>query len=165
MKTAIKCGIAVGIGSFLWILVEYRLGFRTRDFDRHLITSLFSVIVLIGGIIAAINVNKRQLGSKYGFKQGVGTGLLVSLVAGVIMVFGQYTYLGFIDKNYTRRAQAWSAYIQVLDGQTIEEARTNTDDGAWKYNIHVRALGQIPMFLVQGLIISAIAAPIITRKK
>lgn len=165
MKTAVKYGVLVGIGSFFWIMLEYWLGYRTGRFNVHLTTSLFSWIVLLGGIVALVYGERTRRGREYSFKKAWYASLVLSLVAGVIMVFGQYLYLGVIDKNYLRRAQTWGTYIQVVDGVDLEEAKANTADGAWRRNMHVRALGQIPQYLLWGGIFGAGASAVITRKR
>lgn len=165
MKLIVRCGILVGLGSFAWILAEYFVGFRTTDFSTHLTTSLFTIAVLIVGIVLAVYYRRSQLGNRFSFRSGFMTGLGISLVAGLVMVFGQYIYLGVIDPGYLERAQDWSAYIQVLNGQTVEQASASTADNAWKYNIHVRALGQVPYFLIQGVVVSAIVSPLAVKRK
>lgn len=165
MKLVLKYGGLVAVGSFAWLLMEYFLGYRTAKFDVHLVTSLFSVVVLLTGVILAIRARKGQLGTAFRFRYGFVTGLGVSLVAGFLMLFGQYIYFGIIDPDYADRAKAWGTYVLVLDGQSLEEAKASTEEGAWKHNIHVRAFGQIPLFLVQGAIISAITSAVVARKR
>jgi len=165
MKLVSKYGALVALGSLAWILAEYLLGFRTSDFGTHLVTSLFSVVVLILGILFAMRYRKQQLGSRFTFKTGFVTGLSVSLVAGVLMVVGQYVYLGVLDRDYLDRAAAWGAYVQVLDGKDLADGRASIDENAWKYNMNVRALGQIPYFLAQGAVVSSIAAIVMVKKK
>lgn len=165
MKTAVRYGIFVGLASFLWIMAEYWLGFRTTDFGTHLITSLFSIIILIAGILVALYAQKASQKGKYTFSNGFLTGIGVAFIAGLIMVAGQYLYIGVIDTDYPERAKSWSTYVQVLDGVPPEEARANTAYGAWKHNIHSIAWRQVPLFLVQGAIISIGASALVMRKK
>lgn len=165
MKLSMKYGLLVGLGSFAWLLAEYFLGYRTTKFDIHLTTSLFAVIILIVGIVLAVAARRAQQGKAFRFKDGLITGLGVSLVAGIIMVAGQYVYLGVIDKGYANRAKAWSTYILVLDGDSLETAKAKTADGAWKQNIHAKALSQIPLFLVQGAIISTVVSAVTIRRR
>jgi len=164
MKTAVKYGLIIGLLSFAWLMAEYFLGFRTDNFGTHLTTAPFVVGALVVAIVGAIYTTKNERGSGYGFKQGFITGVVVAVIAGAVMTVGQYVYY-FVDPDYANRAKAWSTYVQVLDGTPLEEAKANTQDGAWKHNTNVKALGQIPLFLLQGALISVVASPIVTRKK
>lgn len=165
MKLAIKYGVLVGLGSFAWIMAEYFLGFRTTHFGTHLTTSLFAVVVLALGVALAIGYRRQQLGSRFTFGSGFWTGLGVSLVAGLVMVAGQYLYLQVVDPTYLDRAEAWSTYVQVLDGTPFETAKANTANDSWKYNANVRAFGQVPYFLVQGAVVSGIISLVATKKR
>lgn len=165
MKLSLKYGVLVGLGSFAWLLAEYFLGYRTNDFGIHLTTSLLSVVILIAGIILAINYRRRQLKNRFSFGSGFMTGLGVSLVAGLVMVVGQTIYLKAVDPDYLKRAQAWSTYVQVIDDTPLQTAQSNTADDDWKYNADVRIFGQIPYFLVQGAVISAVVSLIAVKKK
>jgi hypothetical protein len=165
MKLAVRCGIAVGLGSFLWLLAEYWLGFRTDNFGQHIQTAPFAAVVLIAGIMTAVYLNRLHEGREYRFKDGFMTGMWVSLIAGIVMFFGAYIYYGIIDTEFQARAKNWSTFVQVQGGASFQEASTNSEQGAWKHNTHVRAFSQLPLFLIEGAIISAVASAIITRKK
>lgn len=165
MKIAVKCGLAVGFGSFLWMLFEYWLGFRTTNFGQHLITAPFAVVVLIAGVSLAIYLSQLRTSRPYTFKDGFKTGMVVSAVAAVVMFFGAYLYYGVIDRNFQQRAENWAVYVETTAGTPVDQAKQDAASGAWKHNMHVRALSQIPLFLVEGAVVSAIASAVATRKK
>lgn len=165
MKVAVRCGVVVGLGSFLWLLCEYWFGFRTTNFGQHIVTSPFSVIVLIAGIAAAIYLTRMRAGSSYQFVDGFKTGMVVAAVAGVLMLVGSYVYYGLIDREFQQRAHDWAAYVEVKSGTSLEQATADADKGAWKHNMHVRAWSQVPLFLVEGAVVSTVTSAVMTRKK
>lgn len=168
MKLSIKYGSLIAAGSFLWLVCEYLMGFRTTNFNVHIITWIIVPLVLSAlGLVLAIRERKTQLGPAFHFKQGFITGLAVSFIAGLLMVFGQYIYLRVIDTGYIDRAKSWSSYIEAIDGISMEESDRSSarESKSLEYNLLSRSMSELLHFLVQGAVVSSVISAVIIRKK
>jgi hypothetical protein len=107
---AFKWGIILGLVSFVWFII---LAITEQQSNAAL--SMIGFIFLIGGIILAMREYKSLRNSFLSFKQGLGLGVLTTLVSSIVSGILTFVYMSFIDTTYMER---------VIEAQRAEMSKT-----------------------------------------
>lgn len=90
-KSEIRTGILLGVCLFLWLLLEFFLGFHTTRIDYHPFVTWLSIVIPVAGIYWSMKVKRdRDYAGKISFVQALKTGLAVTVtmsLLGPIMIF------------------------------------------------------------------------------
>lgn len=95
---SITYSLIVGATSFLFFLV---MVFTDQSNNQSL--AMISYLILIVFIILAMNRYKSENGGILSFKNGVLSGLLISLLSQLIYTVSYYLYTTFIDSELSQR--------------------------------------------------------------
>ena len=122
MQTAMKWGVYGGVALIIFDLVLYVLGMKTADGSNPV--QYLSFIVFIAFVVMGIKAYADTNGyMSYG--QGLGTGLLTSLIAGVLLAIYSYLFMTVIAPDFMDGAieavrDQWEA--QGMSDEQIEQA-------------------------------------------
>ena len=160
MQTAMKWGVYGGVASIIFDLVLYVLGMKTVDGSN--LVQYLSVIVFIAFVVMGIKAYVDTNGyMSYG--QGLATGLLTSLIAGVIIAIYSYLFMTVIAPDFMDGAMdavkdQWEA--QGMSDEQMEQAEGFTEMFMSPGIIAIMSIFSNGLI---GLIISLIASAVLKR--
>lgn len=158
MQVALKWGLYGGMALIIFDLILYVLGMKTADGSNPIqyLGFILFIVLLVMGIKAYRDTNGTM---SYG--QGLGTGVLTSLVTGVILAV--YTYLfvtliapDFLDGALDAIRDQWEA--QGMDDEQMEAAEGMV---GMFMSPGMMAISSILSYGFIGLIISLIASAVL----
>ena len=105
MKPELKYGLLCGTGLCLWISLEYLLGFHTTRPDLGVYTGLLSNLIPLTVLFLLLRKKRAALfDGRLSLGAGIGTGLLTSFVAGLIVYCFLTGYTNFINPHWIDQA-------------------------------------------------------------
>jgi hypothetical protein len=146
-KVEIKYGIIFAAVGFVWIVLEYILGFQTRFKDYHpVVSSLIffpSVYIMVRGMLA----KRKEMGGKMGFGEAFQSGFFITLVVAVLSPLSNWIFFTFINPGFFNDFIA----LSVEHGLSAEEASAEFN---LKSYIIKSFIGAIVMGTLSSLIIA-----------
>ncbi|PUZ24950.1 hypothetical protein DCC81_11575 [Chitinophaga parva] len=166
MKSFVKYGLGTGIVSGLWSLITFKVIGWLNDVAFHgslpaanvrSIGGLFSIVILVLGIVWAIREVRRLNGGQLSYGQAVRTGVLVTcVVAGIVGAF-TLLYCTVINPGFTD--------FMVADAERTLRAAGKTPDQIAPELVSVRkqfSIGaQVGQALIGQVVVGSIAALIL----
>lgn len=105
MKPELKYGLLCGAGVCLWITLEYLLGFHTTRPDIGVYTGLLSNLIPLTVLFLLLRKKRAALfDGRLSLGAGIGTGLLTSFVAGLLVYCFLACYSNFINPHWIDQA-------------------------------------------------------------
>lgn len=159
MKTILNTGLVLGVLVVLWQLV---MGYTGWYKDPMLLNLFFVVIPIQVGVLWWGLRKTAAEGRRYGGQ--LVAGLLMSLIAGVLIVGGSYLFTTVLFPNYF--AELASIYEQQLraGGQAEAQVQAALAEYAKVNNANVSAMGGFVGTAVTGLVVSSILAAFVRAK-
>ena len=158
MNVPIRAGILLGVLCVVWTFV---MGFTGWYKDPVMMNAFFLVIVFeIAVIIWAL----RKTCATAAYGRQVANGLVVSVVAGVLIVCGSLLFTTVAFPDYFKELEA--AQVAMLKAQGLSDGDISTQvaaQAAMQTPI-MNALSGFIGTVVTGLIVSAIAGAFLRRK-
>jgi len=144
-KTEIKWGVIFVLATLLWNLLERLLGFHSDKIDQHAtVTNFFMIPAIVIYVLALRDKRNNDLGGKMTYKQGLITGLIVTLVVTILTPLSQYMAVEVISPDYFSNIIEHSV---ATGEQTLEEAQ---------------AFFNLQSYMVQSIIFAPIAGILTT---
>ena len=144
-KTEIKWGVIFVLATLLWNLLERLLGFHSDKIDQHqTVTTFFMIPAIVIYVLALRDKRNNDLGGKMTYKQGLITGLIVTLVVTILTPLSQYMAVEVISPDYFSNIIEHSV---ATGEQTLEEAQ---------------AFFNLQSYMVQSIIFAPIAGILTT---
>lgn len=117
-RTEIKYGLIFTAMGFIWLLLEFLLGFQSTYKDYHSFVSnlIFfpSVFIMVKGMLA----KRKELGGQLGFGAAFQTGFFITLVVALLSPLTNWIFFTLINPVYFREFAA----LAVEHGKTAEQA-------------------------------------------
>jgi len=144
-KTEIKWGVIFVLATLLWNLLERLLCFHSDKIDQHqTVTTFFMIPAIVIYVLALRDKRNNDLGGKMTYKQGLITGLIVTLVVTILTPLSQYMAVEVISPDYFSNIIEHSV---ATGEQTLEEAQ---------------AFFNLQSYMVQSIIFAPIAGILTT---
>lgn len=115
-SVAIKYGLILGIISIAFFLIGVVTGNPNATLYRWL-----GVIITVALVVLAHREYKQKGDGFMSYGQGLGTGTLLAFISYSISSLFMYTYIKFIDKDYSER-------IRQIQIQQFEEQRMSDEE-------------------------------------
>ena len=158
MKTELIYGIAAGLGISLWVFIEFLLGLHDKHLEIGQFTGYLSTIIPIACIYLGLKEKRGQLSPEtLTLQQGLTTGLIVSLISGIITTAFFLLYYHFINPGWRQSAEDFERSQWEHTGMPEEEIALqieqlkflNSDTGVVIFNmISSLVLGMIISFFL-----------------
>lgn len=117
-KTEIKWALIFMGVSLVWMLLERLTGLHSTHIDKHAIYTNFFAIVAIAVYVFALRDKKQgDLKGRMTYKEGLISGLIISVVVGVLTPLGQVITAYVISPDYFENAINYG----VSHGHTTQE--------------------------------------------
>ena len=125
MNNSIKYGLFAGLAMVLTSLLLYTFDLNAASWAQY-----GSLLVLLAGVIVGTLAFRDKCSSGYiSYGRSLGSGVLISLVVGIIMAVYTYLFFAFFDPDQIlKMAQAAeeNMYKQGLSDDQIEQAMSVT---------------------------------------
>jgi len=127
----IKWGIILGLVYLAWLLGSYFLGMHTDGIAKIQIVVLVNLVLILCTLILALQAIKNNE-ETLNFKEGVKSGAIISLIAGVIAMGAQVIYFQWVHPEFPEymeeQTRAYYANLGVDEDafpELLEEAENN----------------------------------------
>ncbi len=98
-KSALRYGLITGVLLIIFSLIMYIMEVDMQSKINY----LSSIILLVMGIVAASQWRDKHNDGNLSYGQGLGTGTLVGLYAGIITAIYMFVFFKYIDPAYVDR--------------------------------------------------------------
>lgn len=157
IKIEIKWAIIFSVGALLWMVLEKLFGLHGKYIDYHLyLTNLFAIPTIIVMLMALKDKNKNFYGGQMNYKQGLISGIVLSVIIALISPLTQWITSYVITPEYFPNVIKRSVEIGYF--KTTAEAEAN-------FNYQNYAIQGAIGALVMGIVTTAIAMIFIRTKK
>jgi Protein of unknown function (DUF4199) len=120
MKTALKYGVAFGLATCAWTLVEYALGFHTTRIAAGHATEYLALVLPLTFIVLAGVAERRNLGI-IGVGRALAIAFVVMLVGDAITTPFLWAYHHYILPDWMDRQIAFERERLILQGIAAAE--------------------------------------------
>lgn len=156
ISVALKYGLLTGV---LYVVFAF-INFLTESYGNFFITLFVSLVISVTGIVLAMREFKKLNNGYMTFVQGLGLGMIVSVIAGIISGLFNLIYVEYIDPSITEKIidasieqmAAFGVDESVLDEQRDKILAEQTPFKQFTSALSNAAFGG----LILSLIISAI---------
>jgi hypothetical protein len=133
-RTEVKYGLIFSLVSFIWLCLEFFLGFHGSHIEKHVLVSKFfsfpAVIIMVQNIMQ----KKKELGGKITFGQAFQSGFIMTLIVALLSPGVYYLFFTIVNPGY----------FEAFRNYAIEMKLATADEAASDFNLKA--------FLVQGAI-------------
>lgn len=157
IKIEIKWAIIFSVVALLWMVLEKMCGLHGKYIDYHLyLTNLFAIPAIIVMVMALKDKKKSFYGGQMNYKQGLISGIILSVIIALISPLTQWITSYVITPEYFPNVIKRSVEIGYFE--TTAEAEAN-------FNYQNYAIQGAIGALVMGIVTTAIAMIFIRTKK
>ena len=104
-KTEIKWGLIFMGVTLIWMLLERITGLHSTHIDKHATyTNVFAPIAIAVYVFALRDKRATDLGGKMTYKEGLMSGVIISVIVGVLSPLGQLITAHVISPHYFENA-------------------------------------------------------------
>ena len=156
IKIEIKWAIIFSIVGLLWMVLEKITGLHGKNIDYQMyLTNLFAIPAIIIMVMALIDKKKNFYAGEISYKQGLISGIILSVIIAIISPFTQWITSYVISPEYFPNVIKRSVEIGYF--KTTAEAEAN-------FNFQNYAIQGAFGALIMGIITTAIAMIFIRTK-
>jgi hypothetical protein len=157
LKIEIKWAIIFSVVSLLWMVLEKLCGLHGKYIDYHLyLTNLFAIPAIIVMVMALKDKKKSFYGGQMNYKQGLISGIVLSVIIALISPLTQWITSYVITPEYFPNVIKRSVEIGYF--KTTAEAEAN-------FNYQNYAIQGAIGALVMGVVTIAIAMIFLRTKE
>jgi len=144
MNKDVLYGIISGALVCAFVMVEYLMGFHSTKIGEGKYMSYFGILIPVTIIAIGILYKKKDNGGYLELKDGMKTGIIISLMTGIITTVFMLIYNKYINPEFFDIAMAFQTKLWKANGNTPEEIKAMID----QYKANQKLSAQ----LVSGLI-------------
>jgi glycosyltransferase involved in cell wall biosynthesis len=167
MNSEIKSGIAISVAGFIWLLLEFYLGFHTIRIDYYPFFTWMSIVIPIIGLYWAIKAKRdRFYKGEITFIKAAKTGLIITAVSSIISPLLSWFYVSVVNPFYFSSMLSHSKkIIEELNLTSIEEKTLKINETYQYYNTSSYLLQTFSLVAISGIALSLIIAALIKKSK
>ena len=145
------------IGSLLlWMLLERLVGLHDKYIDKHqYLTMLYSIVAIALYVFALLDKRKNFFNGAMTYKQGIITGLIITVVVTIFSPLTQWIISSVITPDYFKNVIQYS--VETGYHKSVADAKA-------QFNLKSYIIQSTVGALIMGIVTTAIVA-IFTRKK
>ena len=120
-KTEIKWAIIFAIVMLMWMTLEKLTGLHSEHIDKHpFYTNFFSIAAIAVYVLALLNKRKRDCDGVMNYKQGVITGIVITIFITILTPLTQLITSSIITPEYFPNVIEYSVNQGLM---TLEDAQ------------------------------------------
>ncbi|MFC3415976.1 DUF4199 domain-containing protein [Algoriphagus hitonicola] len=121
LKTEIKWAILFSLVMIAWMVLEKSLGWHDEKIADHAkLTSFFAIPAIAVYVFALMDKKKNDLGGFMSYKQGLATGLWITLFVAILSPLVQFIISQWITPDYFANVIAYSVSTGELTQEKAE---------------------------------------------
>jgi len=152
IKNELLAGVAIAVASFLWICLEYIIGFHDRFIDYHMYVTNLAYILPIIGIYWAIKKRYATFApGEFQLKDGLMSGVIVFVTAAFLNLPLMYLFVTYINPDFFGNMIAAEGKKALVSGGNTIVAITDAQE---YYTISSYLMKSFTGFLILGLFTS-----------
>jgi len=152
IKNELLAGVAIAVASFIWICLEYIIGFHDSLIDYHEYASNLAYVLPVIGIYWAIQKRHATFApGEFQVKDGLMSGVIVFVTAAFLYLPLLYLFVTSINPDFFGNMIASEAKKAILSGGNSIVAIT---DAQQYYTVSSYLIKVFTGFLILGLFIS-----------
>jgi hypothetical protein len=162
IKNELLAGFAIAVASFIWLCVEFLVGFQDTYIDYYMYVSNLAYIIPIIGLYWAIKKRYATFApGAFQLKDGLMSGVIVSVTAAFINLPLQWIFIEKVNP-------AFFGNMIALEGKKALMGAGNTivaiTDAQAYYNVSSFLIQGFTNFLILGLFISVMVSFRLVKK-
>ncbi|MHC8949552.1 DUF4199 domain-containing protein [Sphingobacterium hungaricum] len=144
-----KWAIIFTIMSLLWMVLEKLCGLHDRNIDYHMyLTNLFAIPAIWTYVLALQDKKKNFYEGKMDYKQGLVSGIILTLIITLISPFTQWVITYVISPEFFPNVIKRSVELGYYESTEIAEANFNYKNYALQGMIGALTMGIITTAIV-----------------
>lgn len=162
IKNELLAGVAIALGTFIWICLEYIIGFHDRFIDYHIYVTNLAYALPVIGIYWAIKKRYATF-SKGAFqlKDGLMSGVIVFVTAALLNLPLQLFFLKNINPKFFDSMISEETKKAIMSGDNSIIALT---DALEYYNTSSYLIQGFTGYLILGLFVSLMVSFRLVKK-
>lgn len=173
MKSSIKFGLYTGIISGIWVIscftivswINTSLQLDIPALEIRAYSGLFSIIILVLGIYLGIREAKRRNGWQISYGEAVKTGIIVSVITGMLVALFSWLYCTVINPGYATYMSKEAEKAMIAAHDTPETIRRQLEKVKQEFATSTQVIMALAGQIVAGSISSLIIGIFIRNKK
>ena len=162
IKNELLAGVAIALASFIWICLEYIIGFHDSLIDYHMYVTNLAYILPIIGIYWAIKKRYATFApGEFQMKDGLMSGVIVFVTAALLNLPLMYLFVTSINPSFFGNMIAVEAKKAIQSGGNSIIAMT---DAQHYYNTSSYLIKGFTGFLILGLFTSLMVSFRLVKK-
>ncbi len=157
MKTyaiEIRYALFISAATFIWLMLEYLLGFQDEYVSYHPVVSMFALIIPIAFTFVALRKKREEYyDGVISFKQAFQTGGIIAVICAVITIPIQFIFHYMINPRFFDVMIDVAISNSVKNGKNLTEARQQAEA---YFNINSYIIQSVVGTLLIGLLLAAI---------
>ncbi len=163
-KSEIRTGILLGVGLFLWLLLEFFLGFHTTRIDYHPFFTWLSIVIPIAGIYWSMKSKRdRDFEGTISFVQALKSGFLVTSIMSLISPIMVFVYVSAINPLFFSTMLAHSkVMIEGLNISVVDKDKM-IEESTRYFSTSSYVIQSFFGSLIVGVVLSLLTAALMKR--
>lgn len=162
IKNELLAGVAIAVASFIWICLEYAIGFHDSLIDYHMYVTNLAYILPIIGLYWSIKKRYATFApGQFQLKDGLMSGVIVSVTAALLNLPLQLLFVRYINPAFFGNMIAQEAKKSIMSGDNSIIAIT---DAQQYYTESSYLIQGFTSFLILGLFISLLVSFRLVKK-
>lgn len=153
--TALKWGALTALFMFFWITLEFAIGLHTEYIAYHPVVTLVALLIPLLCLYWGLREEKRKAPAAFNFSRALITGLLISSVAAILGMLGQWAFHLWINPDFFDSQIAYAESKALSQGIDVLVARREAEV---YFSLHSYLLQTLGGALIGGAVASAILA-------
>lgn len=164
-KTEIRAGIVLGVSIFLWLLLEFFLGFHTTRIDYHpFFLWLIFTLPFLGIYWTMRSTRNNKYAGEISFIQALKSGLMVTLVMSILSPIMVLLYVNVMNPLFLSTMLAHSKQmIEELNISVVDKEKMIEETTQFYSTLSYIKLTFL-VGLISGIILSLLTATLMRRK-
>ncbi len=139
-----------------WMLIEKLTGLHGVHIDKHAIyTNIFAIPAIAVYVFALLEKRKKDLGGVMTWKQGFISGLIITIIVGILSPLGQVIIHNVISPEY------FPNMIEFV----VSEGHMEQSEAEEYFNLSSYIMQSVIGALIMGLLTSAIVALFVKKRE
>jgi hypothetical protein len=155
MKTAIKCGLLVGLANLAWLYLAYYLGLHTNGIWVFQVFMLVWFVLTLSGFILTLRAVKRE-NPQLSYLAGVGYGAIAAAVSALVAIVMQIGYYTVIHPEWPEYMANETREHFTAQGMAPAQVEQMVEQARGTFTLTNYATTSAITALVTGVVLSAV---------
>jgi hypothetical protein len=155
IKTAIKCGLAIGVANLVWLYLAYYLGLHTNGIWVFQGFVLAWLVLTVIGFILTLRAVKRA-NPQLSYLGGLGAGAVAAIMSALVAIVMQIGYYTVIHPEWPEFMAEQTREHFTAQGMSAAEVEQMVEQARGTFTLQNYATTSAITALVTGVVLSAV---------